>query len=308
MKALRIHGFGTPDLAVLEDIAAPLAPVAGQVAVRIEAASINPLDLKILSGAMQAVFPIRLPYTLGTDFAGVVQAVGPQVAGLRPGDRVAGRLEPAAGGALAQAALVPATALSPLPEGMAFEQAAALPTAAGTAWLALFGVGRLQAGQRVLVHAGAGGVGSFAVQLARQAGAQVIATASPEKHALVAQLGAHSVLDYRTEGLEHGARDLDLVIDTVGGRATERSWPLLRPGGKLVSVVDHAIQGQGGVQGTFAFFQHDARALDGIVARLAAGQLQAVLDSVHPLEAAGAALAHLALGHARGKVVVQMPR
>lgn len=308
MKALRIHGFGTPDLAVLEDIGALPAPAAGQVAVRIEAASINPLDLKILSGAMQAVFPIRLPYTLGTDFAGVVQAVGPLVAGFRPGDRVAGRLEPTAGGALAQAALVPATALSPLPEGMAFEQAAALPTAAGTAWLALFGVGRLQAGQRVLVHAGAGGVGSFAVQLARQAGAQVIATASPEKHALVAQLGAHRVLDYRTEGLEHGTRDLDLVIDTVGGRATERSWPLIRPGGRLVSVVDHAIQGQGGVQGAFAFFQHDAQVLDGIVARLAAGQLQAVLDSVHPLEAAGAALAHLARGHARGKVVVQMPR
>ena len=307
MKALRIHGFGTPDRAVLDDVAPLPAPAAGQVAVRIEAAGINPLDLKMLAGHMQPVFPVKLPYTLATDFAGVVQAAGPQATRFRPGDRVVGRLEPTAGGALAQAALVSELALSPLPDGIAFEQAAALPTAAGTAWLALFGVGRLQAGQRVLIHAAAGGVGGFAVQLARQAGAHVVATASAGNHGLVTALGAHEVVDYRTAELEARAQDLDLVIDTVGGGATERSWPLIRPGGLLVSVVDHAIQGQDGLRAAFAFFQHDAPVLDAILARLASGQLQVVLDSIHPLDEARAALVHLAGGHARGKVIVRMP-
>lgn len=305
--ALRIHRFGTPDLAVLEPATLP-APAAGQVAIRIEAASVNPLDLKILSGAMQPVFPVHLPYTLGTDFAGVVEAAGPGCLRLQRGDRVVGRLEPSAGGALAQAAIVPEQALSLLPAGMPFEQAAALPTAAGTAWRVLFGAGRVAAGQRVLVHAAAGGVGGFAVQLARQAGAHVIATASPHNHALAAELGAHEVVDYREAGFGQGRQSLDLVIDTIGGATAEASWPLIRPGGALVSLVEHAIQGQGGVRGEFVFFQHDATVLDGLLERYGAGQLQVVLDSIHALHEAPAALARVAGGHARGKVIVRMQR
>lgn len=291
MKALRIHGFGGQDQAVLEE-AALRSPVDAQVAVRVEAASINPLDLKILAGHMQSVFPVALPYTLGTDFAGVVEAVGPLASRFRLGDRVVGRLEPTKGGSLAQAALVP-------------EQAAALPTAAGTAWLALFGVGRLQAGQRVLVHAAAGGVGSFAVQLARQARAYVVATASARNQELVSWLGAHEVIDYQAGDFAAQAHGLDLVIDTVGGLATERSWPLIRPGGALVSLVDHAIADQGAVRGAFAFFKHDASVLDRIVERFGAGRLQVVLDTVHSLDGAHAAIDKVATGHARGKVIVR---
>ncbi|CAN7385530.1 NADP-dependent oxidoreductase [Acidovorax sp. LjRoot118] len=304
MKALRIHGFGGQDQAVLEE-AALRSPVDAQVAVRVEAASINPLDLKILAGHMQSVFPVALPYTLGTDFAGVVEAVGPLASRFRLGDRVVGRLDPTKGGALAQAALVPEQALCLLPASMAWEQAAALPTAAGTAWLALFGVGRLQAGQRVLVHAAAGGVGSFAVQLARQARAYVVATASARNQELVSGLGAHEVIDYQAGDFAAQAHGLDLVIDTVGGLATERSWPLIRPGGALVSLVDHAIADQGAVRGAFAFFKHDASVLDRIVERFGAGRLQVVLDTVHSLDGAHAAIDKVATGHARGKVIVR---
>lgn len=304
MKALRIHGFGGPDQAVLEE-AALQSPADAQVAVRIEAASVNPLDLKILAGHMQSVFPVAVPYTLGTDFAGVVEAVGPLASRFRLGDRVVGRLDPTKGGALAQAALVPEQALCLLPASMAWEQAAALPTAAGTAWLALFGAGRLQAGQRVLVHAAAGGVGSFAVQLARQAGAHVVATASARNHGLAAELGAHEVIDYQAGDFASQVQGLDLVIDTVGGLATERSWPLIRPGGTLVSLVDHAIEDRGAVRGAFAFFQHDASVLDRIIERFGARQLQVALDSIHSLEDARAAIDKVATGHARGKVIVR---
>lgn len=304
MKALRFHEFGTPSHAVLEDVS-QAAPGVEQVSVRIEAASVNPLDLKIISGHMQGVFPVTLPYTPGTDFAGVVDAVGAAETGFKPGDRVMGRLDPSAGGAFAQWAVVPALALCRVPAGMSFEQAAAMPTAAGTARLALFEVGQLVAGQRVLIHAAAGGVGSFAVQLARQAGAHVTVTASAPNHALVRELGAHEVIDYRREDFASVLQSLDLVIDTIGGDTGERSWQVLRPGGTLVSIVDHAIDARGDIDGRFAFFRHDATVLDGIVNGTGRQRLQVILDSIHPLVNARAALAQVAQGHARGKVIIR---
>lgn len=304
MKALRIHEFGNPSLAVLEDLA-PAEPGPGQVSLRIEAASVNPLDLKMLAGHMQQVFPVNLPYTLGTDLAGVVLQAGPGVARFKPGDRVVGRLEPTVGGAFAQAAVVPEQALSPMPADMSFEQAAALPTAAGTAWLALFGAGKLQAGQRVLVHAAAGGVGSFAVQFARQAGAHVIVTASARNMGLAGELGAHEVIDYQRQDFAGLLRGVDLVLDTVGGDTLERSWQVLAPRGAVVSTVDFAVKPRGNQAGTFVFFQHDAAALSGILESFKAKQLQIVLDTIHPLDDARAALEQVAGGHARGKVIVR---
>ncbi len=303
MKALRIREFGSPALATLDNVSIP-TPGIGEVTVRIEAASVNPLDLKILAGYMQPVFPVAFPYTLGTDIAGVVEAVGPMTLHVQPGDRVVGRLEPSAGGGFAQTAVVPAEALCPIPVGMQFEQAAALPTAAGTAWLALFGVGKLCAGQRVLVHAAAGGVGGFAVQFAKQAGAYVMGTASSGNHPLVKRLGADEVVDYRSDNAFASLQDIDLVIDTVGGAATERSWPLIRPGGRLVSLVDHAIQGRGGVDARFVHFNHDAAVLQGIIELCQADRLQITIDSTHALDEAHAALERVAGGHACGKVVI----
>jgi len=193
----------------------------------------------------------------------------------------------------------------PISVDMSYEQAAALPTAAGTAWLALFGVGKLAAGQRVLIHAAAGGVGSFAVQFAKQAGAYVIATASSKNHDLVKALGADEVIDYRHEDFSTLLRDIDLVIDSIGGETTERTWRVVKSGGTLVSLVDHTIKGRGDVHGAMTYFLHDAAALDGIVKLFEAKRLQVILDTIYPLEDARTALEQVANSHARGKVIIQ---
>jgi NADPH:quinone reductase-like Zn-dependent oxidoreductase len=175
MKTALIETFGSPD--VLQHGQRTLPTVQShEVVVRVEAASVNPLDAKIIAGYMQAIFPVDLPYVPGTDFSGVIESVGEQVSDLQPGDRVVGRTAPSAGGAFARALVIAASELCLIPPQMSFEQAAALPTAYGTAALALFEVGRLRRNQRVLIHAGAGGVGSMAVQLAHLAGCHVVAS------------------------------------------------------------------------------------------------------------------------------------
>ena len=305
MKALRTHEFGLPATTVLEDIE-PTPPGQGQVSVRIEAASVNPLDVQILAGRKQAVFPIQFPYTLGTDFAGVIDAVGLDVDGFRRGDRVAGRLDPRTGGAFAEYVNVAEASLCLLPAGIPSEQFAAVPTAAGTARQALFDAGGLVAGQRVLIHAGAGGVGHFAVQLAKQAGAHVIATASAKNLAWVRNLGADEVIDHQAGDFPQRLGGVDLVLDTRGGETLERSWAVVRPGGIVVSIVVHTIQPRGDIRGVFTSIKHLPSALDGVVRGVAAGRLQVMLDSTYPLADAGAALQRVADGHARGKVVIRV--
>src|SRR5690606_29990605 len=189
----------------------------------------------------QQLFPVEFPYVPGTDFSGVIEAVGAQVAGLKPGDRVVGRTPPGAGAAFGRKLITAATNLCGIPATMGFEQAAALPTAFGTAWQSLFDVGHLQPGQRVLIHAGAGGVGSMAIQQAHHAGAHVIATASARNTELVKSLGADEAIDYRTQDFAQ-LQDIDLVLDTLGGETLERSWSVLHRNGRIASLVDFGIQ------------------------------------------------------------------
>lgn len=306
MKALRIHAFGSPDSPALEEIPLP-EPGPGEVLVRVKAASVNPLDLKILAGQKQAAFPIAFPYTLGTDVAGVVAAVGEDVTDLRHGDRVVGRLDPKAGGAFAQFARVSASTLQLVPESLDLSRAAALPTAAGTAFQALIRAGQLTHGQRVLIHAGAGGVGSFAVQFAKQAGAFVIATASTHNLALVRKLGADRVIDRSYEDFTQCVSEVDLVLDTRGAETLERSWSVVKPGGRVVSIVDPQIRPRDGVHAQFATIQHDPVTLLALLQRVANGGLEVLIDSSFTLDDAPGALARVALGHAVGKVLIRMP-
>ena len=176
---------------------------------------------------MKEVFLVQFPYVPGTDFSGVVEAVGAQVNNLTAGDRVVGRSAPERGGAFARGVTIPAADLCVIPANMSLDQAAALPTAFGTARQALFETGQLQYGQRVLVHAGAGGIGSFAIQLACRAGAHVVATTSAANLELVRSLGAHEVIDYRSQSFAH-LSGIDLVLDTVGGETLAKSWSVLR--------------------------------------------------------------------------------
>lgn len=303
MQAAVITTFGGPDVVSIGQAHTP-DPRPGEVVVRVEAAGINPLDVKIIAGYVQQAFPIDFPYVPGSDIAGVVERVGTEVTDLQPGDRVFGRSAPTAGGAFAQRIVIAAADLHAIPAAMSFEQAASLPTAFGTACEALFDVGRLEHGQRVLIHAAAGGVGSMAVQQAHLAGAHVIGTASGANLDLVKSLGADEVIDYRAQGFT-SLRDIDLVLDVLGGETLEKSWSVLRPGGRIVSLVAFDIQGSNGMAGESMFFASAAPYLAEAVRQFNAGQLQVVIDSIFGLEDTRAALEKVATGHARGKVLIR---
>ncbi len=276
-----------------------------EAVVRVEVAGANPLDLKIIAGYMQQVFPVEFPYVPGTDFSGVVDAVGADVTHLSPGDRVFGRTAPDAGGAFGRNLVIAATDLCVIPSEMSFEQAAALPTAFGTARQALFDAGHLRQGQRVLIHAGAGGVGSMAIQQAHHAGAHVIATASARNVELVKSLGADEVIDYRTEDFTQ-VRDIDLVLDTIGGETLEKSWSVLSADGRIASLVEFGIKPRLGQMGEFVFFASATTFLPEAIRQFQAGHLQVITDSIFSLNDVRSALEKLATGHACGKVLVRL--
>lgn len=304
MKTALINAFGSPDVIIVgESRLRDLKP--HEAAVRVEVASINPLDLKIIAGYMQQVFPITFPYAPGTDFSGVVEAVGAQATNLKPGDRVVGRTSPNAGGAIARSLVIAASDLCAIPREMSFEQAAALPTTFGSSRQGLFDVGHLQGKQRVLIHAAAGGVGTMAVQLAHHAGAYVIATASSRNVELVKSLGADEVIDYRTDDFTR-VRNVDLVLDTIGGETLEKSWSVLRAGGHIASLVEFGIQPRGGHTGEFVFFAGATPFLTEAIQLFLAGQLQIITDSIFPLNEARSALEKLGTGHARGKILIRV--
>ena len=307
MKALRIHEYGTTPS--LDEVPTPSA-AAGQVLVRMSAASLNPLDIKIQQGVMRDYLKLAFPYTIGTDVTGVVEQVGTGVAQWQPGDKVVTRLNPDSGGAMAEFVVVPAASLTAAPKAASAAEAAGLPTTGGTAFQGLFETACLTSGQTVLVHAGAGGVGSMAVQLARSAGARVIATASGESLDLARRLGADQVIDYKTEDFTTKARDIDVVLDTVGGETGQRSLGMIRPGGWLVatpSPPDEALAKAHGVKAVFMFHQSDAGRLGKLVGDVDRGSLKVTIDRTYSLQAGVAAFQRQASGDATGKVIVSVP-
>jgi len=232
MKAIRAHRFGGADVLALEEVPAP-TPAGGEVRVRVHATSVNPIDWKLREGR----FPdLRLPFTTGGDFSGVVDAVGPDVADFKAGDEVFG-VAPHSMGAHAELLVVPAATIAKKPRTLDHIAAAAVPLAALTAWQGLFQHGQLAAGERVLILGASGGVGSFAVQFARQANAHGLGTASGESIEHVRALGAERVIDYERERLEEAAKEIDLVLDLVGGDFQKRAFAVVKKGGRLVSTV-----------------------------------------------------------------------
>lgn len=303
MKAARIHGYEAAP--VIEDIAVPDVG-SDEVLVRIAASALNPLDVKLQRGEMHGFFPLEFPYTVGTDLAGTIERVGARVTGWSGGDEIVARVDPTAGGAMAEFAVVPASYLAKAPGSLPIGQAAGIATTGGTAWQALFEVAKLKSGQTVLVHAGAGGVGSFAIQFARSAGARVIATASGDGIDVVRRLGADRTIDHRNEDFEPMLFDVDVVIDTIGGDTQQRSFGVLRSGGVLVSTVsppDEALAKAHNV--TAVFFPHmsDADRLGKVAARMDAGA-ELLIDRTLPLDAIGEAFARQASGRARGKILL----
>jgi len=308
MKAIQVTAYGSPQnmtLAVVDD------PVPGdtEVLIDVAAASVNPIDWKIVSGAMQTFIPLPLPFTPGVDAAGTVIAVGRNVETLKPGDEVMGFIGIV--GAFATRAVVDATRLVRKPASLRFAEAAAVPAASLTAWQALHEHGGLQAGQSVLIHGAAGGVGSAAVQLAKLAGAHVIGTGSAPNREYVKDLGADAFIDYRTEDFTHRVSALDLVVDLIGGETQEKSWSVLRPGGTLVSTVaspDAARAKSAQAIGRRFAARSDGAQLEKLAMLHASGGLRTHIDAVFALSDVGLALDHSKRGHVRGKIVVDVAR
>lgn len=304
MKAVRIYRFG--DAPSLEDIPAPVIS-ADEVLVRVEAAALNPLDTLVASGVAQQFFRIDPPVTLGTDFAGTIEQVGSAVTDLKVGDAVIAWVDAGRGGALAEVAAAPAKACVRRPMNLSAVEGSAIPTAGITAWHALFSSAGLKPRETVLIHAAAGGVGSFAVQFAKLAGARVVATASGDGIALARALGADEVIDHRTQDFTTVGSDIDVVLDLVGGETQARSWPLLRAGARLVSTIqppDAEVARKHGVEASMFYAKPFADRLDELVSTIADNALKVVIDRTAPLDRFADAWDRLTSGHARGKIVV----
>ncbi|HEY0160338.1 MAG TPA: NADP-dependent oxidoreductase [Thermoanaerobaculia bacterium] len=236
MKAVQIQAFGGPEVLRVERVARPVAGP-GELLVRVHAASVNPVDTYTRAGETAGITGATLPYTPGFDVSGVVEAAGDGVKSFKKGDAVFAMLDLRRGGGYAEYVIVKEAEAARKPQRMTHEQAAAIPLTALTAWQALFDTAKLEKGQTVLIHAGAGGVGTMAVQLAKWKGARVIATASASNHEYLKKLGADEVIDYRTQKFEELVKGVDVVLDLVGGETQQRSLGVLRDGGTLVSIV-----------------------------------------------------------------------
>ncbi|TJZ76172.1 NADP-dependent oxidoreductase [Chitiniphilus eburneus] len=305
MRAVRIHQYGSREVLRLEE--APMPSLEdGDVLVKVVAAGVNPVDWKIREGHLKEMLPHALPLTLGWDVSGVVSAVGAGVADLQVGDAVYGRPDIVRNGSYAEYVAVRASELAAKPATIAHATAASLPLAGITAWEVIVRQGRVQPGQRVLVHAGAGGVGSLAIQLAKWRGAHVIATASAANRDLVLSLGADEVIDYRSTPFQQAVRDVDLVFDTLGGTVQALSWQVLKPDGLLVSIVSPPAEQHEGRRGAFVFIGPDAEVLRELAALVDDGVLRPLVGAEFALADVAAAHELSESGRARGKIVLHV--
>lgn len=306
MMAWCVHEFGPPKVMKFERVPRP-EPSSDQVLVEVEAAGVGPWDGWIRAG--KSALPQPLPLTLGSDLSGELVSLGSGHSDLRVGDQVYGVTNPQFIGAYAEYALVSAGMISNKPTSLTHIEAASVPVVAVTAWQALFDHAQLKAGQTVVIHGAAGNVGSYAVQLSRLAGAQIIATVSTDDTHFVRDLGANTVIDYRTQNFEKEVRDADVVIDLVGGETQNRSFHILRRGGKLISAVsnpDQQLAERHGVEASFFLVNVTRQYLTEITRLVDGGELRTNVGAVLPL--ADAREAHFMLEGARpqpkGKIVL----
>jgi NADPH:quinone reductase-like Zn-dependent oxidoreductase len=332
MKALVFKRYGGPDQITFVDIPRPL-PKPDEVLVQIHAVGLNPIDYMIPKGMFKPILRFRLPATLGSDLAGVVVDVGSRVTRFKPGEAVFASIFDLGAGTLAEFAVVPESAAALKPANLDFVQSASIPMVGLTSWQALKERAKLQPGQKVFIPAGSGGIGTFAIQLAKHLGAKVATTTSTGNVELVRSLGADEVIDYTHREFEEVLRDYDAVLGTVRGDAIEKSLRILKSGSTVVSLVgppDAAFARERGmnfimvfvlgllsrkiirhsrrrgVEYSFLFVHPDGRQLAEIGKLLEAGRIRPVIDRVFPFDQAKEALAFLEKGRAKGKVVVQM--
>ncbi|MEU1940684.1 NADP-dependent oxidoreductase [Streptomyces coeruleorubidus] len=309
MKAVRFHEYGAPDVLRYEDVEQPV-PGAGQVRIRVAATSFNPVDGNIRGGFMQGPIPVQLPHTPGIDVAGTIDAVGEGIDGIAVGDDVIGFLPMDGNGAAAQYVLAPADVLTPAPKGVPLADAAALPLVALTAYQALFDHAKITAGQRVLINGAGGAVGGYAVQLAKNAGAHVIATAGPRSSEAVTSAGADEVIDHTTTSVTVAVTepvDLALNLAPVAPDELASLVTLVRPGGVVVNTtvwMPAPSDEERDVRGIDLFVRSDADQLAQLVALIDRGELRVDVAERVPLAELPALHARAAEGAVHGKVIV----
>jgi len=332
MKAFIVDRYGKKSAGRIGEMPEPTV-AEGEVLVRIHAAGVNPLDSKIKDGEFKLLLPFSLPFILGNDLAGVVVRVGSRVRRFKPGDEVYARPDADKMGAFAEYISMKESSLAHKPKTLTMEEAASIPLVGLTAWQALIEMANLRKGQKVFIHAGSGGVGTFAIQLAKHIGAVVATTTSAANRDWVRALGADIVIDYHQEDFGTALRDYDLVLNSLGTEALEKSLAVLKPGGKLISIsgppdpdfatkiqaswflrqvmrlLSYRIRGKAkrhGASYSFLFMRASGEQLQQIAELIDAGAIKPVVDRVFPFPATHEAMAYVEKGRTKGKVVVKM--
>ena len=308
MKAVRIHNYGGPEVLKFEDAPRPQV-AAGELLVRVYGAGVNPVDWKIREGHLKDYITYSFPFIPGWDVSGTVEVIGSGVTKFREGDEVFSRPDIARNGAYAEYIAVRESEVAFKPKSLDHLHAAAIPLAGLTAWKGIFDTGGLSAGQKILIHAASGGVGSFAVQLAKWKGAYVFGTASGNNLSFLKELGVDEPIDYKKTRFEDVVHDVDVVFDTIGGDTQQRSFGVLKKGGILVSTVSPPSQEEAakhGVRATHIFIQPDAAELTQIARLVDAGKVKPFVEKVLPLSEARKAHELSQSGHTRGKIVLTM--
>jgi len=306
MKAVRIHAYGDRSVLQFEDAPKP-AIARDEALVRVVAAAVNPIDWKIRQGHLKTMVPYVFPLTLGWDFSGVIEALGSEVSGLAVGDAVFSRPDIRRDGSYAEYVAVRAVEIARKPKTISHIEAASIPLVGITAWETIVSVGNLVAGQKALIHAASGGVGSLAVQIAKSRGAHVVATTSSANIELVRSLGADQVIDYRNQRFTDKVKDVDVVVDTVGGDVQASSWSVLRRGGILVSTVSvPSIERAAalGVRSAFVLISPNAAVLDQLAGLVDAGKLRPLIGGEFALRNVADAHALSESGRTIGKIVL----
>jgi NADPH:quinone reductase-like Zn-dependent oxidoreductase len=308
MKAAYIEAYGGSDQFKIGELPMPKIG-ANDVLIEVHAASINPIDWKIRQGYLKSMIPYPMPLVLGWDVAGTVSALGKKVKHLKVGDAVFGRPDIKRQGSDAEFAAVDANLVVAKPISLSFEQAAALPLVAHTAWEVMFEVMDLKAADRIFIGAGSGGVGTVAIQLAKVHGAYVTTSTSSKNLEWVKALGADEVVDYTAHDPNEIVREMDYVFDTLGGEQQAQMYAMLKPGGLLVSISSQPNPEQAqaaGVRSAYVFMQPNSERLQKIAQAVETGQLKPIIDRVFPLENIKQAHDYAEEGHVKGKVIIKV--
>jgi NADPH:quinone reductase-like Zn-dependent oxidoreductase len=310
MKAAQINRYGGKDSVSVNKDATKPTIAAGEILVEVYAASVNPFDWKLREGSYQGGIKLSFPAILGGDVSGVIAEIGEDVTGFEVGQAVYGMANAAGGqGSFAEFTPVSAKQLASRPKNVDYITVAALPLTASAAYQAIIENINIQAGQKILIHGGAGGIGSLAIQLAREQGAYVTTTAAANDNEFVKSLGADEVIDYKTQDFSEILKKYDAVFDTVGGETNQKSYKILKPGGVLVSMLeqpDEAKVKEHGIRYVQQSTIATSERLTEIATLVEAGKLKVTIDEVFPLDQAAEALEYLKTNHTRGKVILQL--